>query len=263
MRPRRNPSRIGVRDARKEMARRQDRSRRRVLRGSGSGLPGASGPARAVHAACRHRSGRASPEPAHRAPAPVDGKARQRVGLMPWKFAGSRRSLSGAPENAARARTPPVPPRMNATTTHQKEISINRSSIRRIAGYCCGTPVFPPVDHASPTRLQTRQRGRTPESAACNHFEQQPCPDGDDCFPGRRTAQLGPPASVRALPWTQRWLRREHSSTDTRRPAPCAALPGPRSWPLPAGRWRPDVTKAVRPVPRVAGVPSCWFVEGS
>ena len=170
MRRRRNPSRIGVRDARKQLARRQ-------------AIPGAAcctvaATAALEHAvrlgrdmpACRRRSGRASPEPAPRTPAPAGGNARQRVGLIPWKFAGSRRSLSGAPENAARARTPPVPPRMNATTTHQKEISINRSSIRRIAGHCCGTPVFPPVDHASPTGLQTPQRGRAPESAACNHF---------------------------------------------------------------------------------------------
>jgi hypothetical protein len=64
MRPRRNPSRIGGRDARKEMARRQDPSRRRVLHGSRRWRR--SCPAQAVLAACRRRSGRASPEPVHR-----------------------------------------------------------------------------------------------------------------------------------------------------------------------------------------------------
>ena len=90
------------------------------------------------------------PVTANRAPAPMGATAGQRVWLIPGKFAASCDSLSGITEKAAKASTPPVPPRMNATTTHQKEISINRSSILRITGPCCGTPALSAVARAWP-----------------------------------------------------------------------------------------------------------------
>ena len=71
----------------------------------------------------------AGPVTADRARAPMGATARQRVWLIPGKFAVSCDSLSGITEKAAKASTPLVPPSMNATTTHQKEISIICSSI--------------------------------------------------------------------------------------------------------------------------------------
>jgi hypothetical protein len=62
---------------------------------------------------------------------------------MPFALAKSSSSPPGIAEKMAKPRTPLVPPKMNATTTHHKEIIIDRSSIWFTVGRWPRTSVFP------------------------------------------------------------------------------------------------------------------------